>query len=449
MSFHNASQAITWIHSLTMLGMKPGLKRMNWMLDKLGNPHVGLPFVHIAGTNGKGSVLSFMQHVLQEGGYKVGTFSSPYIIRFQDRVKVNGQDIGDEQLVKIAARLKPLTEQLALTDLGQPTEFEVVTTLAFCYFAEVQPDIVLLEVGLGGRLDSTNVITPIASVITNIGHDHMHILGHKLTDIAYEKAGIIKAGVPVVTGETNRQSLAVLLDKADKEQASLYTYMRPDLAEHAINSSSFWLENQQTKWEEQSFTFKSPFRQYENLSIQMKGTHQLDNVAIALMALQMVEQKLPVYVSEANIAQGLWKTTWPGRLEIIGQDPLTLLDGAHNPQGMQALMQAVEHYFADREVTVYFSAMKDKDLAHMMSCLQGRVSRVILTQFEYPRAALAEELFEQWQQAEELRAIDVQVERDWVAHYDNLRHNRSLEDVILFTGSLYFIAHVRHVLAMM
>ncbi|GAF64090.1 folylpolyglutamate synthase [Bacillus sp. TS-2] len=217
-----SEEVIDWIHSLLSFGIKPGLKRMEWMLGTLGNPEKKSTFIHIAGTNGKGSTVSYLRNVLQSAGYSVGTFTSPYIECFEERISLNGHPISEEHLVQSAQLIRPLAEELAQTELGSPTEFEVITAIAFNYFAEMKPDIVLMEVGLGGRLDSTNVLTPIASVITSIGHDHMHILGDTLEEIAFEKAGIIKLDIPVISGVKQKQAQEVIRKVSKQKNAALF-----------------------------------------------------------------------------------------------------------------------------------------------------------------------------------------------------------------------------------
>src|SRR3954469_23771105 len=209
--FTTYSEALEWIHARLRLGIKPGLKRMEWMMAKLANPERELKAVHIGGTNGKGSTVTFLQSILEAAGYSVGTFTSPYIEQFNERISVNGKPISDKEILDLTNVIRPLADELEETELGGPTEFEVITAMSFYYFANVnQVDIVLYEVGLGGRFDSTNIIQPIASVITNIGLDHTNILGHTYEEIAFEKAGIIKEGTPTFTAVKNKNAIRVI-----------------------------------------------------------------------------------------------------------------------------------------------------------------------------------------------------------------------------------------------
>lgn len=431
--WQHADQAIEWIHSLLTLGLKPGLKRMEWMLERLNHPHRRLKFIHVGGTNGKGSTVAFLRHVLQEAGFEVGTFTSPYIERFHNRVQLNGQDIADEDFLALAKIVKPLADELATTELDTPTEFEVVTTIAILYFATVvYPDIVLWEVGLGGRLDSTNVVAPILSIITNVGHDHMHILGEKLEDIAFEKAGIIKSGVHTVTAIHQEEALAVVKEKAKEKQANLY-----------IANRDYNVEIGTSTLREQTFTFQSMFATYENLKITMQGKHQIQNASVAVMALEVLKQFYALIWDEEHLRAGLEKAAWIGRLETLIENPLTIIDGAHNPEGIAALAQFLEEHYQNKKITLFFSAMKDKKIAEMLSTLQGKVDRLIVTQFDFPRVASADELLEQVQESSLNDKMDISAEADWHEAYQHLVQLETEDEVILFTGSLYFISAVR------
>lgn len=432
----SADEAIEWIHSLLTLGIKPGLKRMEWMLERLGHPERRLKFIHVGGTNGKGSTCSFISHVLQEAGFEVGLFTSPYIERFHNRIQVNGQDISDSDLLQLTQQVKPLADELGETELGSPTEFEVVTTLAILYFAKVAyPDFVVWEVGLGGRLDSTNVVVPILSLITNVGYDHIHILGNQIEEIAFEKAGIIKSGVPIVTGSTIPAALQVIEEKAQEKKATIYTYQH-----------SFTMEPVRHESGVQTFTFQSMFARYENLQITMQGRHQLDNAAVAIMGLEVLKQYFAVVWDEEHLRAGLKKTSWIGRMEKVAEQPLTLIDGAHNPEGFQALRGTIDQDYAGRPITVLFSAMKDKEIIKMLEHLDGAIHRLILTQFDFPRAAKVSELMEQIKQAQKEWKMEIRGEENWEKAYQDVCLHANHNEVIFITGSLYFISEVRKVL---
>ncbi|GGK15919.1 bifunctional folylpolyglutamate synthase/dihydrofolate synthase [Caldalkalibacillus thermarum] len=434
MGFQTAQEAIEWIHSLKHLGIKPGLKRMEWLMERLGHPERLLKCVHIAGTNGKGSTLAFMRHVLQEAGYQVGTFTSPYLIRFQNRIQVNGEDIADGHLVQVVNKIKPLVEELAQTELGSPTEFEVVTTLAIEYFARIaSPDVVLWETGLGGRLDSTNIVIPIATVITNVGYDHMHLLGDTLESIAAEKAGIIKPGVPLITAVEENGPYQVIERTAKEKKASIYRL-----------GQAFFIEDQAHDEEGQSFSYRSLFTRLEQLHIRMKGVHQLHNAAVALMTLEVLKQFYALIWEEEELRRGLEQTTWSGRLEVIQNEPLVLLDGAHNPQGMEALAQSLARHYPRHQWTIIFSAMKDKPVAEMIKPLAGVAKRLVLTQFEGgPRTAAASDLLQAAEQSLRQVDFDISMEPDWEQAYRQAVASAGTQEGICFAGSLYFISEVR------
>lgn len=427
------NQAIEWVHSLTTLGIKPGLKRMEWMLARLECPLDKQRFVHIGGTNGKGSTLTFMRHILQRAGYRVGAFTSPYIVRFENRIQVNGQDIGDKDLVALVALLKPLAEELAQTDLGSPTEFEIVTMIALMYFATVtQPDLILCEVGLGGRLDSTNVISPLLAVITNVGYDHMHILGNSIEQIAFEKAGIIKQGTPLVTGAQNKQAYQVIQNFAQEQNATMYSL-----------GEAFHIQPEKYTQTSQTFSYHSIYSKYTHLHIHLMGEHQIQNASLAIMAIDLLIKDDIITCTAEDVRQGLQETLWPGRMEIISQQPLTIIDGAHNPEGIEALAHSIDRYFQGQRVTVFFSVMKDKQIHDMLQLLDGRVDQLVFTEFDFPRVAGVDDLRRVVEECQQKWTMTIQFERDWVKAYKNLQKKHSSRDVVLFTGSLYFISEVR------
>jgi dihydrofolate synthase/folylpolyglutamate synthase len=429
----SADEAIEWIHSLLTLGIKPGLKRMEWMLERFNHPERRVHYIHVGGTNGKGSTVSFLRNVLQEAGFEVGSYTSPFIERFHNRIQLNGKDISDQDLLTLAKKVKPLADELAQTELGSPTEFEVVTMIAILYYGTVTyPDYVIWEVGLGGRLDSTNVVMPILSIITNVGYDHIHILGERIEEIAMEKAGIIKPGVPVVTCSKNQVVLEVLKEKAKEMKATFYQLEK-----------AFSYEVEQIDEGQQSFTYESMFGRIEQLSIGMKGKHQLENASAAIMGLEILKKYYAVIWDEEHLRAGLLKTNWMGRLEKIADNPTTFIDGAHNPEGITALKNFIEETYPNKKITIIFSAMRDKEIVGMLSQFEGLVDQLILTQFDFPRAATASELIEQIQSSQQEWRMEFCAEENWELAYQELRRTASKDHVIIITGSLYFISEVR------
>ncbi|MED4353797.1 bifunctional folylpolyglutamate synthase/dihydrofolate synthase [Schinkia azotoformans] len=423
------NEALHWLNSRTTFGIKPGLERMNYMLEQLGHPERRLKTVHVAGTNGKGSTVSFMRHILQEAGYIVGTFTSPYIESFNERISVDGVPISDKDFVELVKKVKPIVEKCEATEYGVPTEFEVLTVIALEYFARVAvPYITLIETGLGGRLDSTNVITPLVSVITNIGQDHLNILGNTVEEITKEKAGIIKSGFPVVTAVEQPEAEEIIADVAKSKNSKLYRlgkeFKTIDTALHNGN---------------EVFTFQSLFNRLENLEITMKGEHQVKNVATALMAIEYLKQYFAFVIDEEHIRTGLLKTTWKGRFEKVSDKPLTFIDGAHNPEGIDTLCKTIQRYYSDKKVHIIFSALKDKPLKEMIGKLDAIADKITFTQFEFARCTEASELFELSSSANK------HVNVDWKEAIESEKREigRSEEEVLIITGSLYFISEVR------
>ncbi|MED0937578.1 bifunctional tetrahydrofolate synthase/dihydrofolate synthase [Bacillus mobilis] len=424
---HTYEEAIGWIHSRLKFGIKPGLERMRWMLEELGNPERHIKCVHLAGTNGKGSTLTYMRYMLEDAKYKVGTFTSPYIETFNERISVNGTPIADEEITELVKMVKPVVEKLDETDLGEATEFEIITVMAICYFGKVNfCDVVLFETGLGGRFDSTNVIHPVLTIITNIGHDHMHILGNTLGEIAYEKAGIIKSGVPVITGVQDEEALQVIQKIAKENHANLY-----EMGNH------FTALHKQSSEDGERFDFTCPFATFEDVRISMKGSHQVGNAALALMAVMYVKTYLSFLIEEEEIRTGLQEAYWIGRFEKLQSNPDIIIDGAHNPEGIESLVKTVESHYKDKNVIVLFTALGDKQLHNMVGQLETIADEIIFTTFAFDRAISADTLasyakkesklvFENWKEA-----IDTKVEM--------IGEN----DVFIITGSLYFISEVR------
>lgn len=421
MLFTSYEEARNWLHSRLTFGVKPGLSRMRLMMEKLGHPERNVKYIHVAGTNGKGSTIAFLKEILNEAGYKIGTFTSPYIETFNERISMNGEPITDEEFLQLANKLNPIVEEVEETDLGAPTEFEVITAMAFYYFGRMNiPDLVLLETGLGGTYDSTNVISPLASIITSIGHDHMGILGDSLREIAEQKAGIIKNGVPVITAVEQPEALRVIEYVANEKKAKHYLIGR----EFQIQIDPY-------------FSIKTPFQQFENLNISMKGNHQRKNASLAVMAANFLQVYYSFIIDDEHIQNGLEKTFWKGRFEEVCYTPRVIIDGAHNVEGVKALKETVLSHFENRKITVLFSALKDKEVSEMMKILSSFADEIVLTSFSFPRAKRAKELYDELDMKQK-RYMD-----NWREAIENITGAMSDEDVLIVTGSLYFISDVR------
>jgi dihydrofolate synthase/folylpolyglutamate synthase len=431
--FATYEEALDWIHARLRLGIKPGLKRMEWMMEKLANPHRQLKSVHIGGTNGKGSTVTFLRSILHAGGYTVGTFTSPYIEQFNERISINGKPISDEEILLIANVIKPLADELEGTDLGGPTEFEVITAMAFYYFAKVHPvDIVVFEVGLGGRFDSTNIILPMISIITNIGLDHVNILGHTYEEIAFEKAGIIKPGTPVFTGVKRPDALGVIEKQAEKMEAPLFK----------INKD-FSIENHKSLSKGEQFTLQNHLRTLVSLEISLIGEHQTENASLAIMASLYLNEKGLFPLSEEDIRKGLTKAYWPGRFEILSENPLVVIDGAHNDEGITALVHELNQRYDDFNIHIVFTALKDKSLEKMIGKLDGIADKITFVSFDYPRAAAADTLFEISRSSNKF-ALD-----DWQSAIREEFSHLKDGSILVVTGSLYFISEAKPFLLQM
>ncbi|MCQ6278276.1 folylpolyglutamate synthase/dihydrofolate synthase family protein [Bacillus sp. EB600] len=428
--FATYEEVLDWIHARLKLGIKPGLKRMEWMMEKLANPERELKAVHIGGTNGKGSTVTFLRSILQAGGYTVGTFTSPYIEQFNERISVNGKPISDAELLQLANVIRPLADELDGTELGGPTEFEVITAMAFYYFAKMHPvDIVIFEVGLGGRFDSTNIIQPMLSIITNIGLDHVNILGHTYEEIAFEKAGIIKQSTPVFTAVKRPDALGVIEKQAKKMEAPLFK----------INKD-FTVENHTSLPKGERFSLKLSSGTLEEIEISMIGEHQTENAALAVMAALYLNEHHLYKLDEGEIKTGLTSAYWPGRFEVVSENPLVVLDGAHNDEGITALVHELNQRYHDREIHIIFCAMKDKKLDKMIGKLDEVADKITFVSFEFPRAASAETLFNI------SKAANKFANEDWQSVIRKEINNLSADSILVITGSLYFISEVKSVL---
>ncbi|EGK14822.1 tetrahydrofolate synthase [Desmospora sp. 8437] len=372
--FSTAKEVFDWMEEGCTQGIRPGLERMEWVLGRLNHPERRLKFIHIAGTNGKGSTAAMVASVLQEAGYPVGMFSSPYLHHWGERITLDGEPIPEKSFVHWAGQVAQLVEEMDREGVGRVTPFEFWTLVAILYFAkEAVPWFVVWETGLGGRLDSTNVVYPLVSVITNVGHDHTHILGETVTQIAGEKAGIIKPGVPVVTACEEEEALSVLSTVAEEKQCRLYRLHR-----------EFDVVPRSGGEEGESFSFHNPFRPLERVRIPLRGEHQVKNGAVALMTLEILRKYYATVLEETDVLAGMENVRWPGRLEQVSQHPRVLLDGAHNPEGAEALARALRDLSCDR-LLLLTAVLEDKDATGILKPLLPLVDRVMVTGVDQPR----------------------------------------------------------------
>ncbi|TDK61558.1 bifunctional folylpolyglutamate synthase/dihydrofolate synthase [Bacillus salipaludis] len=425
--FATYQEALDWIHARLRLGIKPGLKRMEWMMERLGHPENKIKAIHIGGTNGKGSTVTFLRSMLQEQGYKVGTFTSPYIEQFNERISINGIPIDDDELLQLANIIRPLADQLEETELGGPTEFEVITAMSFYYFAEINPvDIAIYEVGLGGRFDSTNVILPIASIITNIGLDHTSILGDTYEEIAFEKAGIIKNQTPIFTAVKHPGALNVIEEQTKQKDAPIYRL-----------GEEFTISGHRSVSKGEIFSMKNALHSLEEIEISMIGKHQTENAALAITSAQYLNQKGLISITELSIREGLKKAYWPGRFEILSEKPLVIIDGAHNDEGIATLVNELTNRYSDRNIHIVFAALKDKKFDKMIEQLDQVADKISFVSFDYPRAATAQDLYEK------SNSQNKEIVENWQEYLNEAIQAMPFDGLLLVTGSLYFISEAK------
>ncbi|WP_426911675.1 bifunctional folylpolyglutamate synthase/dihydrofolate synthase [Sutcliffiella horikoshii] len=397
-----------------------GLDRILQFLEKVANPQDQIQIVHIGGTNGKGSTLRFLESVLKETGLAVGVFHSPAYRFINDQLSVNGTSITDEEMVEIIR----VFNNHGLEEAGL-TEFELQTAMAFYYFATMKKvDIALIEVGLGGREDSTNVMTPALSIITNVGHDHIGFLGSSVQEIAHHKAGIIKRGVPVISGEQNPAAKEVIQKEAFMKESPVY----------------FMEEEFSYRLKEGKLTFQSAKKNLEELELSLQGDHQGANASLAIMAYLLLTDKWDMEYDERVLKEGLLKAEHPGRFELVQKEPPIILDGAHNEEAVDALVNTIKMNFSNKRVVVLFSALKDKPIELMVRKLEPIADEIIFTSFNFPRAARAEDVF----QVSELQ--EKEFEEDWKTALQTAISRLDDNSVLLITGSLYFISDIRTIL---
>lgn len=370
----NYNEALEYIHKINWVFCNPGLGRIEHLCNKLGNPQNKLKFIHVAGTNGKGSFCAMLSSVLKEAGYKVGTFTSPYVKVFNERMAINGEMISDDELAAITEYVKPFADEMA----EKPTEFELITAIAFEYFARNNCDYVVLECGLGGRLDSTNIIeTSVLSVITGIALDHVAILGDTVEKIAAEKAGIIKSGIPCLWCGVDKDADAVISAKAKEMNSPFYK-----VDHDATQVKKFDLEGSVID-----------FKSYKDVYIPLLGEYQPFNASNVLSAIDILKAQ-GIAISDDAVRVGLSRVVWHARFEILSKNPLIIADGGHNPEGVNSAINSIKKYFGDEKVKVVSGVMADKDCNYIASRIGSVASEVFCLTPDNPRALNAKDYSE-------------------------------------------------------
>jgi dihydrofolate synthase / folylpolyglutamate synthase len=430
----NYEEALNYIHSTYQFGSKLGLENIKMLLNYLGNPHEQLKVIHVAGTNGKGSVCSFIHSILVSAGYKTGLYTSPFLEEFTERIKINGENISKKQLAEITKIIKEKVEEMVSKGYNHPTEFEIVTAIAFYHYAEEKIDFLVLEVGLGGRLDATNVIDhPMVSVITPINYDHVQYLGDSLEKIAYEKAGIIKNNNYVVTCSQEKEVTMVFQNVSLQRNASLVVIESTDLEIHYSHI------------DQQEFSITILGKKYKNIKIGMAGLYQIDNCVLAIGAIEILRRDRKVKVKDQAVMDGAYNTKWAGRFEILDKNPLVIIDGAHNPHGAQSLKKSILHLLKEYKITYVTGMLKDKDAKGVLEQLVPLMDKVIVTKPNNPRAMevdeigkMVREIISPKKELYSCNTIEAAVEKAFKI--------TPMGEAIIFAGSFYLIGKVRKLL---
>lgn len=413
------ADAVDYVESLGKFGIHLGMERIQGLTALLDHPERKIRTVHVTGTNGKGSVTTFLANMLQQAGLKVGSYTSPHFVRYNERICLNGEEISNEDFAAVTEKTKAALDRFLAQGGEQPTQFEFITAMAFLYFAEKQVDCAVIEVGMGGLWDSTNIITPEVSVITNVTLEHTERLGKTIEAIAAQKAGIIKPGVPVVT-EAEGKALEVIRGAAEASHAPLYVY-----------GDDFSTEERTSSMDTQTFLYRLGEKELE-VAIHLPGEHQILNGAAALTAAEILRDKHGV-PDEAAMLRGMEAARWPGRLERIHRNPDIILDGAHNPSGVTVLRKALDEYYPKARRIYVFGMMADKDVSQVSDIL-FRPEDTIYTVLahEGDRSEKPEKL------AQRLHKNAVPME-DLTAAYQRAVSEAGPEDVVIVCGSLYLI----------
>ena len=415
----NYEETIEYIHSAYWKGTKDGLQRTRELLSLLGDPQNDLRFIHVAGTNGKGSTCAMLASILQAAGYRTGLYTSPFVNRFNERIALNGTPIPDQDLVDLFERIRPVVDGMP----NQPSEFELITCAAMLYYKEQHCDVVVLEVGMGGEFDSTNVIqTPLLTIITAMGFDHMKYLGDTMAEIASAKAGIIKPdGTTLIYGK-NPEADQVFKDTCERMGSRLVVTDHSRITDHAHTLQGHDLS----------------FGSFDHIHLPLIGSHQVKNAAVVLTAVEELNRG-GLSIPDVAVYAGMAAVRWPARMELLSEKPVFLLDGGHNPHGFKAAAETMRELFPDKKMTVLMGVMADKDHGDMIRLLLPQAKRFITVQPDSPRAMTSQAL------AEEIRALGGQAEEAGTVEngVKAMLAQTAPDDVLLAIGSLYMAGDVR------
>lgn len=425
----NYEAVVNYIYNLRRFGdVRLRLERVEQLLKKIGDPHKKMKIIHVGGTNGKGSTVAMISSILKEDGYRVGSFTSPHLSSYRERIVVNNEKISEEEILRLFTELKPIIDEMSTEPVNQPSFFEVTTTIALKYFSEQKVDFAVLEVGLGGRLDATNVVQSLVSVITNIGLEHTDILGNNSLEIAREKAGIIKENSVLITATENDEVYS-LFEKICKEKNSKIFRVGEDIK----------IEYLESMLEGQRFQVKTFNGNFDNLFVPLLGSYQLTNVATAVGAIEALKF-YGINIPKSAVVNGLKKVKWPGRFEIVQQDPIVVLDCAKDPLAARSLNESLVSFFKNKRIILVISISRDKKIELMMKEILPAVDTVIITEHKVMGRATEPSVI-----AEEVKKYSKSYEvvedvKDAVKKAISIAGN---DDVVCVTGSLFTVGEAR------
>ncbi|MDQ0150446.1 bifunctional folylpolyglutamate synthase/dihydrofolate synthase [Eubacterium multiforme] len=426
----NYKEAMEYIKKIGNFGSNYGLERTERLLDILGNPHKKIKCIHIAGTNGKGSTTSIITSILMEEGFKVGMYTSPYLEEFEERIQINRENIKKEELAFYMKDVKKAVDEVIKEGYSHPTEFEIITCLMFLYFYSRKVDYAVIEVGLGGRLDSTNVIKPLVSVIASISLDHTNILGNSLKEISREKGGIIKDSIPLVLYPQEEEALNELKNIAKEKNSKIYEVKKDDGELLSIVKENEYY---------QKVKIKGKLNNYY-LNLKLLGEHQILNCALAIRAVEVLSKLEGFKIN--NLEKGVEKAKWKGRLEVLNKKPTVVIDGAHNIQGIKSLTKNVTKYFKYNNLYLLIGILADKQVEEMINEIAPLSEKIIALTPNSDRAELSSEL------KKEIEKVNNNVEsfESYEEAFKSILSIAKEDDLILVTGSLYMIGEMRGII---
>ena len=418
-------ESIDWLYSFKQYGSKLGLERISFLMKQLKNPQNNIKIVHVTGTNGKGSVCKFVGSILQKAGYSVGVYISPHLERFSERIVIDDREVSEEEITVLVEKIKPVVDEMIDND-NTPTFFEIVTAMAFLFFSDSSVDFAVVEVGLGGRFDATNVVVPVVSVITNISLEHTARLGEDVKSIAFEKAGIIKNNVPVVTAV--KDDAKIVVEKTAKEKNAQVI---------CIDKNSWKRLSHTIQYQE--FLICGILNDY-TVKTSMLGKYQGENIALAVTAAEQLQMN-GTYLTDNDIIDGISTAFNPGRMEIIAEDPTILLDGAHNPAGMEMLEKTLKEDFEYERLVLVVGILEDKDIQRMLSVIIPVSDVVIVTKSKNARACEPTALKDRIKEIGYTK--DLFVEKSLPKAIDHAKVMAGKKDVICISGSLFTVGEAR------